>query len=93
MKNTLAIALGLSSWTVALAPYFLCLSPKVKENFWVFGVIIPIGWLLCTGLALLLNKGSMRRLWWVWPSAPFAFSLWMFIWGMFWVTRGFKVGL
>lgn len=91
MKKYLAMAFALLAWAVAVLPYFLRLGHQVKENFWLFGVGVPLGWLLCVGLALFYNQGPHRKRWWVWLSAPFALGLWMFIWGLFWVTRGFQL--
>jgi len=77
MKNKLDIWLGVAAWLIALTvPYLEFFGTELYESqieFWV----APVLW-CCAVLAMMaVRRRHMKKLWWVWLSAPFVFLLWL----------------
>ena len=91
MKKNLDIYLGLLAWVIALAAIWLEFFVSVPHELEIKDKVLPSLW-ICTVLAMVIfQKRPLRKLWWVWPSFPFAFLFWLGGLLMFiaWSTGGF----
>jgi len=81
MKNKLDIWLGAAAWLIALVPLFLFALPLFHRHDvpHALGWAIPVPWFCVAVVLITFTNTPLRKLWWAWLSAPFAFSYWLLL--------------
>ncbi len=77
MKRNIDLYLGLAAWLVALLSPVLEFLVDVPGESELKDWVIPLVWACLVLAMLLLRRRQLRRLWWVWLSAPVALLFWL----------------
>ncbi|KMY68742.1 hypothetical protein AAU61_03780 [Desulfocarbo indianensis] len=77
MKAKLDILLGAAAWLIASVPLlFEWIGPQ-RYGFEIRLYVAPALWCCAVVAMMAVRRRHMKKLWWVWPSAPFAFLIWL----------------
>lgn len=77
MKAKIDIFLGLWAWLLALTCLYLEFCIDIEYETELKFTVIPVTWTFSVITMVVFRRRPLRKLWWVWPSAPFAFLLWI----------------
>ncbi|MBU1277397.1 MAG: hypothetical protein KJ720_18650 [Proteobacteria bacterium] len=77
MRKNLDIFFGLAAWAIGIF--------TVADGFSLFGAFwvewpywpAPLLWIICVVLMFVFRTRRPLKLWWVWPSFPLAFIMWV----------------
>ena len=79
MRKNLDILFGLTAWAIGLftlaADQFSWGGYSLQWMTW----LAPLLWTICVVLMLVFKKRKAWKLWWVWPSFPLAFMVWVLL--------------
>lgn len=68
------------AWVVAAATILSTKLPLHMDTIAVYGFyVLPGIWLLCIAIAYIFRNRPLKKLWWMYLSAPFALCYWIFI--------------
>jgi len=77
MIKNLDIYLGLTAWGIGIFTAISAVVPFWRYAFeWTYWVA-PGFWALCVILMFVVKNRRPLKLWWVWPSFPLAFMVWV----------------
>ncbi|KMY68740.1 hypothetical protein AAU61_03770 [Desulfocarbo indianensis] len=77
MKAKLDIWLGVAAWLIALVVPYLEFFATVRHEYLIKEWVAPVLWCCAVLTMMAIRRRHMKKLWWVWPSAPFAFLIWL----------------
>ncbi|MBU1277398.1 MAG: hypothetical protein KJ720_18655 [Proteobacteria bacterium] len=77
MRKNLDIFFGLAAWAIGILAVMAAFWPFWKFGFTWMEWVAPSLWTLCVILMFVISKRRPIKLWWVWPSFPLAFVLWV----------------
>ena len=77
MRKNLDILFGMAAWVIGLftivAGHYSLWGHSVDWMAWP----APLLWTICVVLMLIFRTRRPLKLWWVWPSFPLAFIMWV----------------
>ncbi|MCF8033318.1 MAG: hypothetical protein K9K66_09360 [Desulfarculaceae bacterium] len=79
MRRNLDIIFGVIAWAIGLCTIVADQLPLGGYTFeWIIWVA-PLSWSICVVLMFTFISRKAGKLWWVWPSFPFAFMAWILV--------------
>ena len=77
MRKNLDIIFGLAAWAVGIITVLDGFSyVDLPWGIWPYWPA-PLAWSICVILMLVFRNRRPLKLWWVWPSFPLAFIMWV----------------
>lgn len=77
MRKNLDIIFGLTAWGIGILAVVAAFHPFWKFRFTWMEWVAPSLWTLCVILMFVISKRRPIKLWWIWPSFPLAFVMWV----------------